>query len=111
MDVGQILAGLILARAGGIVLLWISRPAAQVELPPLTSRRAVVEVAVGAVAAVFVPIFLVTTLATVRVVMALSYRAWGGIRPSSLAWVRGVAAAAVLFIGYLPKWSPSLFAR
>jgi hypothetical protein len=111
VDVAQILPGLILARTGGIVLLWIARPAAQVELPPLTSRRAVAEIVVGLVAAAFAPLFLVTTLAAVRVVMALSYRAWGGIRSSSLAWTRAVAASAVFLIASLPEWSPSLFAR
>jgi hypothetical protein len=50
-------------------------------------------------------------LATVRVVMGLSYRAWGGIHAASLHWARGVVALAVLLISRLPESSPYFGAR
>jgi hypothetical protein len=109
VDVGQyrfIIAALLLARASGVLLLWIARPAAQADLPPLSSRRAVIEIAVGLIAAAWTggiaPLLLAATLAAVRVVLGLSYRAWGGIRAASLTWVRVAVAAAVLFIAHLP---------
>lgn len=111
MDVGAILPGLVLARMAGVVLLWIARPAAEVELPPITSGRAVAWMVLGLVAAAFAPLLLVTTLLAVRVVLTLSYRAWGGIRRASLAWVQAGAAAAALAIVVLQGSSLSLFAR
>lgn len=100
MDVGWLAATLLLARAAGVVLLWIARPAAEANLPPLSSARAIVEAAIGLAAALWLgrqaPIALALTLAVVRVVLGYSYRTWGGIRVSSLWWARGLVAAAVL---------------
>jgi hypothetical protein len=97
---------LLLARAAGVALLWIARPAVQANLPPLSSRRALIEIAVGLLAAAWTgwhaPLLLAVTLAAVRVAMSLSYRAWGGIRSASLTWVRVAVAVAVLAIALLP---------
>ena len=105
----------LLARSAGVALLWIARPAAHANLPPLSSRRAAVEIAVGLLAAAFMGwnifLLLAVTLAAIRIVLALSYRAWGGIRAASILWVRIVVAVAVLLIESLPGSSPSLFAH
>jgi hypothetical protein len=110
-----LVAALMLARAAGVALLWIGRPAAQADLPPLSSRRAVLEVALGLAAAAWTgwhaPLLLAVTLATVRVVLGFSYRVWGGIRRASLVWVRAVVAIAVLLIALLQGSSPLPFAR
>ena len=111
MDVTLLLVGLILARTAGVTLLWISRPAAQVDLPSLTSRRAVVEISAGLLVSAYAPVFLFTTLASVRVVMLLSYRAWGGIRNASLTWVYALTGAIALSIASLPAASRLLFSR
>jgi hypothetical protein len=108
-------AALILARTAGVVLLWIARPAAEAHLPPLSTVRAGLEIAVGLAVAAWTgwhaPLLLAVTLASIRVVLGFSYRAWGGIRTASLVWVRAVVALAVFVIAVLQGSSPSPFAR
>jgi hypothetical protein len=101
-----LIAALLLARASGVALRWISRPAAGADLPPLSSRRAVIEISLGIASALWTgwhaPLFLAAAMAAMRVVMGFSYRSWGGIRTVSLTWVRVAVAVAVLLIALLP---------
>ena len=104
-----LVVALLLARASGVALLWIARPAAEAKLPPLSSRRAAIEIAVGLMAAAWTgwhaPLLVAATLVGVRLVLGFSYRAWGGIHAQSLIWVRVAVAAAVLLIARLPASS------
>jgi hypothetical protein len=90
-------------------LLWIARPAADAVLPELTSRRALIVLAVGVLSAAFTGwhalLLLAATLLAVRIGMGLSYQRWGGIRAASLAWVRESLAVAILLIARLPAGS------
>jgi hypothetical protein len=105
----------ILSRASGTALLWIARPAANAILPPVTTTLAIVELVIGFVAALWTgwhaPLLLVLAAATVRIVMAVSYRVWGGIRIVSLLTVRIVVAVAGIVIARLPESSLYFGAR
>ncbi len=107
MDVSSWIVAFILSRAAGTALLWIARPAANAILPPVTSTLALVELIIGFIAALWTgwhaPLLLVMAAVTVRIVMAISYRVWGGIRIMSLLTVRIVVAVAGIVIARLPE--------
>jgi hypothetical protein len=104
-----VVASLALPWAASTALLWIARPAADAVLPELTSRRALIVLAVGVLSAAFTGwhalLLLAATLLAVRIGMGLSYQRWGGIRAASLAWVRESLAVAILLIARLPAGS------
>jgi len=105
----------VLARVAGTALLWVARPAAGAKLPSLTSLRAILELAVGVIAALWTgwhaPVLLAALVVVVRASLEVSYRLWGGIQQSSLLWVRLLMAASALFIARLPGSSLYSFVR
>lgn len=103
----SIVAAMATAWVGGTVLLWIARPAADAKLPDLTSWRALIELAVGAIAAAAMGtrglLLLATVFVVVRGAKRYSYEAWGGIRPASVLWTRVLLACVSLLIALLPE--------
>jgi hypothetical protein len=100
-------ASLAVARAAGTALLWIARPAANANLPAMTSRQAVLELAVGIAAALWIEnnalLLIAVTALIVRAVLGFSYSSWGGIHRASLLWVRLLSAVTAVAIAVLPE--------
>ena len=115
MDVKLWIVAFILSRVAGTLLLWIARPAANADLPPMNSRLATVELVVGIAAALWTgwhaPLLLVTTAVISRVVMVVSYNKWGGIHRMSYHAVRVLVLLAALFIASLPESSLYSYGR
>ncbi len=115
VDVVSWLVALFVANAAGTTLLWISRPAANANLPFVSSRRAILEIALGVTAALWAswhaPLILVTSAVIARAVMAISYNRWGGIYPAGVHVVRAASLIATLLIATLPESSLYFFAR
>lgn len=98
---------LILGWVAGTLVRWIGRPAANVGSPDILLLRVILEICVALVASVSMGANGLLSIALLvfvpRTVLALSYRAWGGIRPSSVWWARGLASAGGLLIALLPE--------
>ncbi len=91
-----------LPRAASAGLAWIARPAANAELPRVTSAGAIVAILIGLVPALLAGrhsvLLIVAALLVVRIVLAFSYRYQEGITNSSLGWTRQLLEIAVLII-------------
>jgi hypothetical protein len=90
-----------LPRAASAALAWISRPAANAELPNVTSAGAICAMVIGFVPAIFAGqglLMIVAAMLVVRVVQAFSYRNNEGITRSSLGWTRQIVEIAVFVI-------------
>jgi hypothetical protein len=105
----------VVSRVAGTTLLWIARPAANADLPPVSSRQATLELAIGIAAAIWTgwnaPPVLVAAAVIVRLVMAFSYRKWGGIHRASYHTARIAVLLTTLFIASLPESSLYSFGR
>jgi hypothetical protein len=115
VDVKLWIVAVVVSRVAGTALLWIARPAAEAGLPMVTSRMAMVELAVGLAVALWTgwhaPLILVSVALIIRVVQAFSYGKWGGIRRASYHSVRVLSLLVALFIASLPESSLYFYAR
>ena len=109
VDLKLWIVAFVLSRVAGTTLLWIARPAANAELPQISSRQAAVELILGLAAALWTgwhaPLVLVTAAVIVRAAMVISYRKWGGIHRSGYHGVRILVLLTALFIASLPESS------
>ena len=101
-DLTAVVASQVLSRTASAALLWICRPAANAELPRITSLGAICAIATGLAVAWMADgylLFVAVSLLAMRAVQLASYRAWGGIRPESLGWARRGFVIAILLSG------------
>jgi hypothetical protein len=96
-----VVASQVLSRVASAGLLWMARPAANAELPRISSLGAAGAIATGLLIAWLAGwVLAVVAILVARAVLILAYRSSGGIGRESLGWARQVTEILILIIGH-----------